>query len=129
MIKEFVDKWEENKATIQALFEQKHPEDYKEIVYNVISVLNDGYGTPDPSKIHEIDDGSYQGTLLYVIAEQGYQPNTYWCVAVDYGSCSGCDTLESIRSYSREKPNSGQVKDYMVLALHIVQGLKKINEY
>lgn len=47
---------------------------------------------------------------------------------VGYGSCSGCDTLEAIRDYSSEKPTPEQVKDYMALALHIVQGLKKMGD-
>jgi hypothetical protein len=130
MIQEFVDKFMEGKVQIEDAFKEKAPESYKEIVEKVISLLHDddAYDSVDPERIHEIDDGDYQGTLLYVIAASGYQPDDYWYVKVGYGSCSGCDTLESISGYSDEKPTDDQVKDYMTLALHIVQGLKKMGE-
>lgn len=131
MIKEFVEKFERNKSKVEVCFREKHPEDYKEVVKNVVSVLaDDEYGSIgiDPERIHVIDDGDYQGMLLFVIAETGNPPSDYWYVAVSYGSCSGCDTLQNIRSYSDEKPTDEQVKDYMTLALHIVQGLKKIRD-
>ena len=129
MIQEFVDSFMTSKPTIRAIFQSKHPDDYKEIVKIVVSHLGSvGYNRPDPDRIHEIDDGDYQGTLVYVIGASGYQPSTYWSVMVDYGSCSGCDTLESIQSCSYgEEPNEEQVDDYMTLALHIVQGLKLMN--
>lgn len=128
MIDKFVKQWEANKKSVEAFFKENHPEDYAKIVKLVVFSINpsEEYGMPDPSRIHEIDDGYYQGTLLYVIAETGYQPSTYWAVSVDYGSCSGCDTLESIRSYDTDKPTEDQVKEYMALATHIVQGLVEI---
>ena len=47
---------------------------------------------------------------------------------VGYGSCSGCDTLEGIRHYNDDKPTEEQVRDYMTLALHIVQGMKRMGD-
>lgn len=131
MIKEFVEKWEERKNEIQEIYEKKHPEDYSEIVRNVITILHDDDAeSPDPQKIHCIDDGDYQGTLLFVIPEDTYQPSTYWAVKVFYGSCSGCDTLEAIReSVLESPPTPEQTKDYMTLSLHVVQKLTKINGY
>jgi hypothetical protein len=128
MIKEFVDLWDKRKEDVRKMFEQGHPEDYKEVVKNVVSILQtDEYGSIDPDRIHQIDDGDYQGTLLFVIADDSYQPSNYWYVKVSYGSCSGCDTLEGIRRYDwNEKPSKDQVEDYMTLALHIVQELKKM---
>lgn len=131
MIHEFVKAWDARKGEVEAKFRAKHPDNYMEIVRNVIDILTDGEkyrGNPDPKNIHEIDDGDYQGTLVYVIPEDGYQPDTYWYVKVYYGSCSGCDTLQAITGYSGEPPTDEQVKDYMTLALHIVQGLKKMGE-
>jgi len=127
MIKEFVDRFEKNKKKLKEIFSQKHPDQYLDIVKAVVEILynEDDYGGIDPNRIHEINDGDYQGTLLFVIADTRYQPSDYWYVKVSYGSCSGCDTLESIKDYSSEKPNESQVNDYMTLALHIVQGLKK----
>jgi len=130
MIKEFVDKFHANKDEIRKIFEKEHP-DYKEIVSAVIKNIDPGvayFNPPDPEGIHVIDDGNYQGTLLFIIAEKGYQPNVYWYVMIDYGSCSGCDALQSIYdgSYYGLPPTKEQVDDYMTLALHVVQGLKRM---
>jgi len=134
VIKEFVDKFEKGKAALQAEFEKAHPDCYGDIVKMVIEVLADGsydhsYESPDPKRIHEIDDGDYQGTLVFVIAGKGYQPSSYWYVRISYGSCSGCDTLEAIKDYRDAPPTEEQIKDYMTLALHIVQGLKYMGGY
>ena len=130
MIKEFVDKFMESKQELEIIFAEKRPEDYKAIVKSVITILysdKDKWNLPDPENIHQIDDGDYQGTLLFVIPSGEYQPSDYWAVKVYYGSCSGCDTLQAINdSWSEEKPTKEQIKDYMELALHIVQGLSKI---
>lgn len=129
MIQEFVDAYMANQSAIHAAFAEKHP-DYDDIVKAVISVINpeNDYGKPSKEKLHKIDDGDYQGTLLYIIPEDTYQPSDYWYVKVGYGSCSGCDTLETIRNYDDSPPNDEQIKDYMTLALHVVQGLKKLGD-
>lgn len=131
MIEAFINAWEARKHEVQAKFEAKHPDDYKEVVRNVIEILGNGdrYSdySPDPSRIHQIDDGDYQGTLVFVIAAYGHQPADYWYCRISYGSCSGCDTLEQIRCYDDGKPIEYQVKQYMTLALHVVQRLKKMD--
>ena len=129
MIQEFVDKWNTSaRAVVRAQVSQKHVTSYGELVRMVVAALAEGseYGGMDASKIHQIDDGDYQGTLLFIIPEACYQPSTYWSVKVSYGSCSGCDTLQRIHSYDDETPTEQQVADYMSLALHIVQWLKEI---
>ena len=131
MIEAFTKAWFANLHTMREKFTAKHPEDYKEVVRSVVEMLadaSDDYDRPDPERIHEIDDGNYQGTLVYVIGSSGYQPSRYWYVKVSYGSCSGCDTLEGIRSYRDESPDEGQVREYMTLALHIVQGLREMGD-
>lgn len=136
MEQEFVNVFMENKKDLMAIYRKGHPDSYDDIVYNVISLLNkadiDYELNPDPDNIHRIDDGDYQGTLLYVIPNSNYQPSIYWCVKVCYGSCSCCDTLQSIKydgvyDYDKvNRPNEEQINDYITLSLHIVQGLKKI---
>lgn len=130
MIAEFINRFEENKASIRAHFEAKHPDEYKDIVEAVIRAVSsdDEYATPDASRIHTIDDGDYQGTLVFVIASKGYQPSDYWYVKVGYGSCSGCDTLQAISEYSSDPPTESQVAQYMTLATHILQGLKRMGD-
>jgi len=130
MILEFVEKFDKNRAELKDMFVAKHPYNYKEIVKNVITVISkdEAYHFPDPERIHQIDDGEYQGTLVFVIAAKGYQPSEYWSVMVSYGSCSGCDTLEGINDgCDDDTPTEEQVEQYMALAVHILQGLKEMN--
>lgn len=131
MIQAFTNAWFANLEAMREKFAAKHPEDYKEVVHAVVEMLSassEDYERPDPDRIHEIDDGHYQGTLVYVIGATGYQPDRYWYVKVEYGSCSGCDTLQAISNYSDDPPSVQQVSDYMQLALHIVQGLREMDD-
>jgi len=125
MIQTLIDKFMENKSALRAAL-TTHPSCYKDLVIAVVSTLAKAGCELDHTRIHEIDDGDYQGTLLYVIAKTGYQPSTYWATKVDYGSCSGCDTLQGIADYSGDPPTPEQISQYMTLALHIVQGLREI---
>lgn len=131
MIQEFVQRFDANRDTLWAKFAEKHPDSYDEIVKAVVEVVSGdvSVGGPDPERIHVINDGDYQGTLVYVIGAKGYQPYDYWYVKVGYGSCSGCDTLQAICDYRwGETPTAEQANDYLTLALHIVQGLKKMGD-
>ena len=127
MIQKFVDRFMENKDAIRAELAKQHVGSYEDLVHIVVGAIStDDYGEPDVKRIHCIDDGDYQGTLLFVIASNGYQPHEYWAVKIFYGSCSGCDTLQSINGYSDEPPTEGQLNDYMALALHDVQSFSKV---
>jgi len=130
MIKEFVERFDRNRGKLLGGFKTAHPENYLEIVKRVVEVIvdDDEYCSPDPDRIHQIDDGDYQGTLVFVIAAKGYQPSDYWYVKVGYGSCSGCDTLQDISSYSFEPPTDEQANEYLTLALHVLQGIKKMGD-
>jgi hypothetical protein len=84
----------------------------------------------DPNRITEIDHGSYEGTLVYVIAERGSRPSTYWYVMVSYGSCSACDTIQRIESASSAPDfayTEQQLEDYYILGLHIAQKIKRMD--
>ena len=126
MIEAFTKAWDQRKHEIEIKFQNGHPSSYHDIVEAVIWILDDTdhFTNPDPGRITVIDHGDYQGNFLFIIAADGYQPSDYWFVKVGYGSCSGCDALKDIRDYGDDNPTEQQVKDYMTLALHIVQGLK-----
>jgi hypothetical protein len=129
MIENFAKRYFEKLPDLRAKFTEKHPDSYIEVVRAVAEILTDDeYESIDPTRIHQIDDGEYQGTLVFVIAAKGYQPSDYWYCKVSYGSCSGCDTLQAISGYSSEAPSDEQVRDYMTLALHVVQGIKKMGD-
>lgn len=84
-----------------------------------------GWGDePDPNRIHQINDGDYQGTLVFVIAQEGYQPYAYWYTMVGYGSCSGCDSLQAAWGYGDEHDYDGLWN----LALHMLQRARKMED-
>lgn len=127
MIQKFAERYEAQKDELSIWFALNEPSEYLDIVKKVTEIVSgDEYDGIDPKRIHLIDDGNYQGTLLFVIAAKDYQPFDYWYVRVSYGSCSGCDTLQSIIETSDKEQ---RVKEYMQLALHVVQGLHKLPGY
>lgn len=134
MIEELTKRYFQKLPEFREYLTIQHPENYKALVKLVVSILTDRddveYDTRlpmDPELIHEIDDGHYQGTLVYVIGEKGYQPSKYWYCRISYGSCSGCDTLEGIRGYSDEKPVESEINEYMQLICHIVQNIRPMH--
>ncbi len=112
----------ERKDVLSQTFAENPPKNYKEIVTEVIKLIGDlelCY-----KRITEINDGYYQGTLLYIIPENSCQPSDYYYVKVSYGSCSVCDTLLRINDCDHE---TERLNGHMTLALHIVQNLKQID--
>lgn len=130
MIKEFIKQWEENKYKLEEYFKTTKQEEYssyKKIVTKLFELcLINGDNIFDLSRMTVIDDGDYQGTEIFIIPKRTYQPNIsdYVITHTYYGSCSGCDTLQSICDYEKDLPTNEQVKEYMTLALHLVQKLK-----
>ena len=140
MIEAYVDYFNKNKSVLREMFqkvlEQNEYIRYDRVVKILVKFLSNGnmaynpYGGEfrsyelDPNRITEIDHGEYQGTLIYVIGEPGYQPSNYVVTKVDYGSCSGCDTLDRILEDSDNQAQ--QLDDLLVLCLHIIQQMKLI---
>ena len=138
MEKYFINVWEENKQKLEDYFRtniQEEYSDYKNIFQKILELVVDGYKDNnfkcELDNIKVIDYGDYQGTLIFIFCEDSYQPNTdeTYYTSVYYGSCSGCDTLQGIADYNYdETPNEEQIKDYMSLALHMVQHIKCFGE-
>lgn len=99
MTAEHAARFASREAEARALLTATPPSGYDDLVRVVVSMLHepDGYGTPDPERVTAIDHGDYQGTRVYVIAADGYQPRLHWYARVSYGSCSGCDFFEGVR--------------------------------
>lgn len=135
MIPEFIKLWENNKHKLENYFKitkQEEYDDYSKIVKKLFElVINDSQdaGTARynfrTDKLTIIDHGEYQGTELFILFDDTYQPDVsdYVMTHNYYGSCSGCDTLLSIISYD-ELPTADQVKNYMLIALHLIQNCK-----
>lgn len=88
-----------------------------ETIYNNYDCIDHYVETIDLNSITEIDDGDYQGTLVYLIPFDRYQPNAedYLMTYVEYGSCSYCDTLQNIKDDS-----DTQVDDLMTLCRDMI---------
>ncbi|MGG4105106.1 hypothetical protein AAXB25_14415 [Paenibacillus lautus] len=141
MLKFCVEQWDKNKDKLKKDIEDNlksyNEFSYTNLVEKVVDlILNDedsDYETTfDSEEITVIDDGDYQGTILYIIPRKTYQPSEcdYLMTYVGYGSCSGCDTLQSIRMwYYDEEPSAEEknrfVKDMMRLCKDIVQNIIK----
>ena len=128
MIKQFVMAWENNKSQLEKHIKTHNQDDfsYEWLLKALIDVvINPFYKEEEwnSEKIHTIDDGHWQGSQLFIVPLNTYQPSPYqyFWTHVDYGSCSGCDTLEGIRHYDKGFPNEEQVNEYMILALHLLQ--------
>ena len=134
MIQEVVKQWEQNKHKLEEYFRTTNQDEYdsylmivKKIFELCITEADRNYGFAI-EKITVIDDGGYQGTQIFIIPFDAYQPDEDQYLVTDtyYGSCSGCDTLLSICEYNYKLPTDDQVKQYMTLALHLVQKLRKL---
>jgi hypothetical protein len=146
MLKFCVEQWDKNKDKLQKDIENNFAEynnaSYKDLVVKIVDVIfNDedsDYGEKFDSKnITEVDNGDYQGTLLYIIPQDTYQPSEseYLMTYVGYGSCSGCDTLQAIQMWDYDVEEIEDSKkeqftnDMMSLCLHIVQNTIKPYNY
>jgi hypothetical protein len=133
MIMDFVKAFDTQRDALHAKYTQTPPQSYLEIVTDLVTIIHQGlpdsvYYGPDPTRITSIDHGEFQGTLVFVIGAEGYQPSTYWYTMVDYGSCNGCDTLQGIEIDHDDTPEgvSGRATDYVTLALHMLQRMKQM---
>jgi len=133
MIKEIVEKWEKNKHILEDYFRTTRQEEYtnyesivRKLIELVLNTDENYYDNFDLEKLTVIDHGGYEGTQIFIVPKETYQPGVddYLVTHTYYGSCSGCDTLQSINSYSDELPNEEQISRYMTLSLHLIQKMK-----
>ena len=130
MMKIALDKWNRNKDVLKlALSRLDHfPLSYAELVAMTFRYI---WNADDPleyeldiKNITEIDNGDYQGTYIYLIPFDSYQPCEweYLMTFAGYGSCSGCDTLQAIESLGDYDvpPNDEQLKELLQLCKDIM---------
>ena len=131
MLKIVIEKWWKNKSKLENAYRTKlgwNSCSYRDIVKETIDViLNDENNEWDIGHITEIDNGDYQGTYLYLIPENTYQPSAseYLMTYVYYGSCSGCDTLLAIQEWGEGLLKEKQIKEFMTLSLHLLENMIK----
>lgn len=96
--------WEKNKGNLEDYFRKTPQGNYSEyeellnlvfgIVINPYCICDDRHRF-DTENITVIDIGDYQGTCLFLLHQNIYQPfvTNYVYTSVSYGSCNGCDAL------------------------------------
>lgn len=134
MIKEFVKAWDNNKDELEEYI-RSHMHDmymsnYSDLVKLLFNVVINPYVDRkyNTENMTTLDHGDYQGTQIFILYENRYQPDVedYVYTSVGYGSCSCCDTLQGIQyddTTDEEKTN-----DYMTLMLHLLQHCNKMTE-
>lgn len=134
MIKNLVKSWENHKHELEMDIlanekEYRHAE-YDNLVeklvhfiFNTEEMLGDAnWYEYDMNHDNTIDDGDYQGTRIFFVNRDSYQPSEtdYIVTFVNYGSCSACDTLQGAQSCDLEMMKD----DLMTLFLHMIQKAK-----
>lgn len=128
MLKIIVEKWNKNKQKLEKVFREDNSSTFNNCEYLDLvklafnTILNDKETLLDIEGITEIDNGDYQGTLLYLIPFNTYHPSEYEYLMtyVGYGSCSGCDTLQAIQDWGEDKLSEQQISDFMELCKDIL---------
>lgn len=132
MIKYCKDKWNKNNNMLyNALSERLKLSELQDYYYDnlvklsVQCILNDE-DEWDVENITEIDNGNYQGTLLYLIPRSTCQPDEteYLMTYIGYGSCGVCDTLQGIQ-YGSYEDSTQIIQEYMMLCKDIICNMIK----
>lgn len=133
MLKYCYEKWNKNKDLLEATLRKTdlHAQSYQSLLTLTVNCIlnNCDYGDPhwNAKRITEIDDGDYQGTILYLIPEDTYQPSEaeYLMTYIGYGSCSCCDLLQSIEPDYGQPATDEDVKNYMSLCKDFITNMIK----
>lgn len=132
MEKSIVKQWDKNKHKLEAYFRKtpmaEYASAYEEVVESVFKFCIKGY---DIDKMVACYDGIYSGDVIFKIPKKTRKGENPKYVITDtyYGSCSGCDTLLRITGYLGitgnidDLPTDDQIKGFMTLCLHLVQGM------
>lgn len=133
MLKYCLEKWNNYKDVLEAALrtdDTLYNCDYGYLVGLVVKhILNNGVDDYRWSEdgITVIDDGDYQGTLLFLIPQKTYQPSEYEYLMtyIGYGSCSVCDYLQSIQPWEKRTLNDNEVGYYMSLCKDLITNMVK----
>lgn len=143
MIEEFVKAWDKNNHKLLEHFKKEAPAGYEGIVKKLVDIVINPYLRETSeypiqcglniNRMTVIDDGDYQGSLLYIIPFDVYQPSPdeYVATSVYYGSCSVCDTFQGIESEMEFDDKTYRyiitdniAQEFHTLALHLLQGFR-----
>lgn len=128
MIKYCLNQWNKNQSVLRKQLETDtslNECDYEYLVKLVIKyILENDW---DAENITTINDGDYQGILLFFIPKHIYSPSEYEYLMtyVNYGSCAFCDTLKHIQDYkcNDDPVTEEQICDFMKLCKDLVTNM------
>lgn len=136
MIKICLEAWDKHNGELEAWYRSLSVEDlnslsYRDITTKVFGMISrymdessNWLGKLDLDNIVEINNGGYQGTLLYLIPFYTYQPSEseYLMTYIGYGSCSCCDTLQGLELWGdyTEEEYENVIKGHISLARDIL---------
>ena len=125
--------WDANKDKLRAVLAERTDlnacqyEDLVKLTFETIynTAVTDLDRKLDLKHITVVDNGDYQGTLLFFIPFDTYQPSEheYIMTYVGYGSCSICDVLQRVQSwdnYSKETPTEEQLDGFMDICRDLI---------
>lgn len=127
MIQQFVTAFENRKNWIRDQIAKGEGLSYQSILTIVVQAIldesDDDWYSPSPKNIASVDFGDYQGTTVFVIGQNSYQPTLHWYVLVGYGSCSHCDRLQDIDK-TWDKTEEERLDQLVDLARSITQEIR-----
>ncbi len=128
MIQEYIDAFQKNKEKLKEPFSKyewshNYPKLLKQTIELTINPELKEYDKLDTENIVTIDHGDYQGTQIYLIPQDHYQPSVdeYIWTHNYYGSCSGCDAMLAATTATDEKE---QIEKLLKIALQQVERMK-----
>ncbi len=130
MILNYVKQWEERKHLLEQWLTKNEPNSYQfiyETLFRLVITRSErGELEWDWKRFRKFDDGTFQGNQIFILCSNVYQPELtdYIFTSVAYGSCSACDTFQWVEMLQDKEE---RVKQYMTLALHMVQETKSFN--
>ena len=131
MDKKLVELWDKSRDNIRTRLvnEYDNINEYKDLLVIILTEFAKTAGEDfdgDDFDICEHRVGDYSGNIvfIYVFGYRWWEPDLYVC-QIEYGSCSGCDSLLSALSYKNKETS---VDALLTLCLHIVQRSKNCYE-
>lgn len=122
MLKYCINKWDENRGELKkAIQELDGYISYTELMKLVVKHIFGGEW--DEEEITVIDNGDYQGTIIFAFHKKTYQPfaSQYLMTYISYGSCSLCDALQA--AFFENESKEETVLDLMRICLHLIQNM------
>ena len=136
------ERWDTNKDRLRAVLAERtdlNTCQYEDLVKLTFETIYNTAVTGldrklDLEHITVVDNGDYQGTLLFLIPFDTYQPSEheYIMTYVGYGSCSICDALQGVQSwdnYSKEKPTEEQLDGFMDICRDLICNAIKLYNF